>query len=87
MAKTEKYQVRKIQGNGHMHKNKTWYEKLSFAYLQSFFVHEKMGNSIYGIKTNLKNERRILFVKNAQILRRTMVILHKKYLLFRVDFV
>ena len=29
MAKKEKYQVRKIQGNGHMHKNKTWYEKLT----------------------------------------------------------
>ena len=36
MAKTEKYQVRKIQGNGHMHKNKTWYEKLIFVYLRSF---------------------------------------------------
>lgn len=41
MAKTEKYQVRKIQGNGHMHKNKTWYEKLSFAYLQSFLSMKK----------------------------------------------
>lgn len=36
MAKKEKYQVRKIQGNGHMHKNKTWYEKLTFACLCVF---------------------------------------------------
>ena len=61
-TKSEKY-----PGMGYMYRNKTWYEKLSFAYLQSFLSMKKMGNSIYGIKTNLKNERRILFVKNAQI--------------------
>ena len=35
-TKSEKY-----PGRGHMHKNKTWYEKLSFAYLQSFLSIKK----------------------------------------------
>ena len=81
-TKSEKY-----PGMGYMYRNKTWYEKLSFAYLQSFLSMKKMGNSIYGIKANRKNKRRILFVKNAQILSLTMVIFHKKRLHFLLDFV
>ena len=35
-TKSEKY-----PGMGYMYRNKTWYEKLSFAYLQSFLSMKK----------------------------------------------